>query len=449
MASLTDMEELIHRVPEKETSEYLYEAYRCYGAGAYRATIVITNIALFEGLRSKINALAPVSKVCKEVADAVNPLADAQKVFETPLIHRLKSSGIISDFEAERLEQLNKHRNKSAHPSGHFPTAEEARFVFSEAINLFLSKPIRQTSYIVDRISSDLKGNNFFPSNIISDIKSVVSQEVENLDELAWPFLLARVDALMKAGDPTEKRNAESFVLGAATLRTAAVRSAILAKIMVPRLSSTDNSAIISMIITCDPLIVDELTPPEIKKLDKLICHQADSVGFDTDTTKLSSPVTVSSRILKLSSLENLKKLSKFYELILKKCPLSETFIRELESHSEILEAMSAAYLADAGSSTFDVANRFARRMGDLDAALAETFNRQFAFEVIARVVRAGEIGAYSAINVSDSGFANNPKLRANALKYSRDNVAQARVILKQNLIAKKLSEFRKNYLKD
>ena len=78
---ITDMEDLITTVKDKDISDYLREAYRCYGASAYRACIVTTNIALFDGLRQKINALAPVSSVCKEIADEINPLANGQKVF--------------------------------------------------------------------------------------------------------------------------------------------------------------------------------------------------------------------------------------------------------------------------------------------------------------------------------------------------------------------------------
>ena len=156
MVGLSDMEELIASVPEKAVADYLREAFACYGTGAYRACIVLTHIALFDGLRIKIKNLAPVNKIAKQVSDAVEPLAEAQKVFETPLIHQLKGAGLITELEAKRLEQLNDQRNKAAHPSGHSVTAEEARFVFSEAIQKFLSKPIRHTTFLVDDIISQI-----------------------------------------------------------------------------------------------------------------------------------------------------------------------------------------------------------------------------------------------------------------------------------------------------
>jgi len=63
MSGLADMEELISTVPDKDVADYLREAFICYGTGAYRACIVLVHIALFDGLRRKINALAPARTV--------------------------------------------------------------------------------------------------------------------------------------------------------------------------------------------------------------------------------------------------------------------------------------------------------------------------------------------------------------------------------------------------
>jgi hypothetical protein len=141
MAGLTDMEELIATVSDKDLADYLREALRCYGTGAHRACIVMAHISLFDGLRQKVKALAPVNSIAKSVSDDIEPLAGSQKVFETVLIHKLKAAAIITELEAQILEQLNNQRNKAAHPSGHVVTAEEARYVFSEVIQKFLSQP--------------------------------------------------------------------------------------------------------------------------------------------------------------------------------------------------------------------------------------------------------------------------------------------------------------------
>jgi hypothetical protein len=177
MAGLSDMEELIATVPDKDVASYLREALQCYGTGAYRGCIVLSHIALFDGLRRKIKALAPVNSIAKSVSDEIEPLAEAQQVFELSLIHKLKTATIITTLEAQSLEQLNKQRNKAAHPSGHLVTAEEARFVFSEIIQKFLSQPIRQTSYVVDQIVSKISEPNFFPNSQMPDMVAVVTKK--------------------------------------------------------------------------------------------------------------------------------------------------------------------------------------------------------------------------------------------------------------------------------
>lgn len=79
MSGLVDMEELISNVSDKDVADYLREAFTCYGTGAYRACIVLSHIALFDGLRRKVKALAPVNAVAKAVSDEIEPLANAQK----------------------------------------------------------------------------------------------------------------------------------------------------------------------------------------------------------------------------------------------------------------------------------------------------------------------------------------------------------------------------------
>jgi len=49
LVGLTDMEELVATVPEKDIASYIRGAMVCYGAGAYRGCIVLTHVALFEG----------------------------------------------------------------------------------------------------------------------------------------------------------------------------------------------------------------------------------------------------------------------------------------------------------------------------------------------------------------------------------------------------------------
>lgn len=119
MAGLSDMEELLGTVAERDIRDYLREAMVCYGAGAYRGCVVLVHTALFEGLRTRLLALAPVNAVAKSVSQEIEPLASNQKVFELLMVQKMKAAAIITQLEADILEQLNKQRNKAAHPSGH------------------------------------------------------------------------------------------------------------------------------------------------------------------------------------------------------------------------------------------------------------------------------------------------------------------------------------------
>ena len=101
MAGLTDMEELVGTVHDADVADLLREALACYGTGAHRACVVLTHIALFDGLRRKVKVLSPVNSVAKTVSDEIEPLAAAQKIFETPLIHKVRAAGIISIHPAK------------------------------------------------------------------------------------------------------------------------------------------------------------------------------------------------------------------------------------------------------------------------------------------------------------------------------------------------------------
>ncbi len=447
MPQLKDLEELIGEVENANIADYLYEAYRCYGAGAYRATIVITNIALFDGLFIKLKALAPVSKVCKEIVKEIEPLQESQKVFELPLVHKLKAKKIITEFESQRLEQLISHRNKAAHPSGHHPSAEEARFVFTEAVSNFLAKPVRQTAYIVDEIVAKLDGDNFFPTAIITDTKNIVQNEVENLDNLAYPFLLKELNDKIELGNAREQSNSKKFLRGLAALKKPEIRKLFAKSVVVPRLSSSDEAKFITELCTCDPAIISVLKTSELLQLDALLVHNAKSVGVDGKTSLLMSPTKLAYRILKLEGEERFADIPDFREYLVLRAPLSEEFLKALDCNPKIKGEMLDRYIEIAGSSQFDTANRFAKRLSDLDEVIAENFSPKFSFQIITRVVKAADTGAFSAIGVADSGFAACPDMQTAALQFSKKHLQAARKILQDNGVAKKMADFRKEYL--
>jgi hypothetical protein len=67
MAHLTDMEELLATIPGSDIREYMREAMSCYMASAYRGSLVLSYIALFDDLLAKLAELANVNSTAKTI----------------------------------------------------------------------------------------------------------------------------------------------------------------------------------------------------------------------------------------------------------------------------------------------------------------------------------------------------------------------------------------------
>ena len=190
MAHLTEIEELLARILGTDILDYMREAMSCYMAGAYRGAVVLSYIALFNDLLAKLGELANVNATAKTIfLEATKKKAD-QDVYESYLIDQLASKNLISGLDSSFLATLRALRNVSAHPSGHKPSPEEARFIFFENVDRFLSKPILSTTHLVDDLVTRLKNTNFFPSTSIADIRNVVGDELANLHDEAMPQLV-------------------------------------------------------------------------------------------------------------------------------------------------------------------------------------------------------------------------------------------------------------------
>jgi len=135
-------------------------------------------------------------------------------VFETYMVEQLKAEKLIESSDASLLEQIRKHRNKAAHPSGIHASAEEARFIFFEVIDKFLSKPRLLTTQAVDSLMIRLEKANFFPSRNIDEIRDIVSEELEILHSSVFPHLIKE---LIESFAQSNK-NSGYFLIGLACL---------------------------------------------------------------------------------------------------------------------------------------------------------------------------------------------------------------------------------------
>ena len=427
MAGLTDMEELVATVSEKDIAIYLKEAMTCYGAGAYRGCVVLTHIALFEGLRQKLSALAPVNATAKSISDHIEPLASAQKVFETTLIQKMKAGAIITHLEADILEQLNKQRNKAAHPSGHIVTAEEARFVFSEAIQKFLSLPIRQTSVVVDGILERLSGPNFFPSMTLSEIAAVVDHELEALDPSGLPQLVSKLVAARDSKDSIASRNANSFLLALSRQRKPTIRKLIVKHLIDAKSNDDLHAEPIFTVVSVDPEVLSEVQGATKLRVKALMLKHTESLGFSVPYAQLRNPARAFANCVNVLGEDFiLNQHKEFSDKVVAESPCIPEFIDNISGAPVIFSRVIEAYCKKAASSEFSIANTFSEGIPFIDAILAEKVSERVAFKVLAAVRKGAEWGSFGASALCSSKFSSCPNLKAKAAEFVKAESKEA-----------------------
>ena len=71
-----------------------------------------------------------------------------------------------------------------------------------------------------------------------------------------------------------------------------------------------------------------------------------------------------------------------------------------------------------AGSSDFGTANAFVKHADDIETVMADALLPEEAFRLIVNVIRAAEIGAFSAVDMKNAHFDAIPKLRTKAFEF-------------------------------
>jgi hypothetical protein len=171
-----DLDELTLRCRDEKVRSYIQESVASYRAGAYRACIVTTWIAVCFDIIEKIRELAlagdkeaehQVSEMDKIRRDS--DLTRALK-FERELLTLARDKfELISQIEMTDLERLQVDRNRCAHPSltvddhAYAPSAELARLHLHSAITHLLQHPPVQGKFAIDRILGQID-SVYFPS---------------------------------------------------------------------------------------------------------------------------------------------------------------------------------------------------------------------------------------------------------------------------------------------
>lgn len=214
MDNLADIESLILRCRSDQSKDYISEATRCYNAGAYRAAIVNTWIAVVFDLIDKIRELALTG-------DSVAKSLESEHEKYMLQIEQNNPSGIKKALEFEReiietcrdklqffdpqqyldLERLRQDRHRCAHPSfqsvgtPYRPPAEQARLHIRNAIIHVLSQPPVQGKALLAELKA-LVSSQYFPTD---KEKALVQLRNVHFTSASAPSIKGFIDLLIFA----------------------------------------------------------------------------------------------------------------------------------------------------------------------------------------------------------------------------------------------------------
>lgn len=445
------MEELLATVPSAQIRDYMREAMNCYMAGAYRGSIVLSYIALFDDVLVKLGELANVNADAKIIFLEASKRKTNQDVYESYLIDQLTSKNLLSGLDSAFLNTLRILRNKSAHPSGHKPSPEEARFIFFETIARFLSRPILSTTQLVDEIISRLGNSNFFPTTSTSDMKTVVTEEVAALHSEAIPQLVSKLIASIVSSDADITKNAGFFLVGLALMDSAEGNKAIQSKLLSAKADDQQYASIVMQVLSANGTLIIGLTPACLGRIKSVLFKQIEEVTAALSESKLIHPAhTILSIAKNLSEAELLVTFKPELEKLFEKRPYSAYVVDLLATRPTVFECYFPVVLAKAGSTDFGTANTFASSIDSIEGALTAVLTNEQAFQLVVAVIKAAEWGAFDAKALVQSKFGGTPVLRSKAITYVGTSKADAEVYFASKfLAAKSVDDFVLNYLTD
>ncbi|ALZ95071.1 hypothetical protein ABIE02_003003 [Leclercia sp. 1548] len=448
MSNLRDMEELISDIVDVELKEYMREALTCYMTGAHRACVVLSFIAIFEDLLKKLDGMATTNRTARDIFTEISKKRDEQKVYENDLLNKLKSEKIITEIDADFLTVLKTLRNKAAHPSGHKPTAEEARYVYSETINRFLSKPVLSTTQVADQILSKLTNAYLFPTTNISDHSAVVNDGVKNLHSDGYSYLLLKLIGSLDNTNEQIKTNAKRYLLGLSFKPlNHDVLQQIKKNIIIDCCSDDNKSQLIMECIATNYELLNGLDEIVYLRLNKMFEDRIISTKTSDQHTYLKHPIQISKSLLKLDEEVINKFFKKSIDDVFEVYKLSPLLMQIVKNKDWAKRKVINLIFEKAGSSTFDEANSFARSASAYDEDLSHLLSNMECLELIIRVCEAGIWGAYGAEGMMKGKFNNIPKVKEKALKaLLEDEAASQEVIERIRPDLGNAEDFEKNF---
>jgi hypothetical protein len=435
MAHLTDLEELLATIPGSEIRDYMREAMNCYMAGAYRGSIVLSYIALFDDLLAKLGELASVNSEAKTIHTNAQQKRSDQEVYESYLIDQLTAQNFITGLDNAFLTTLRTLRNKSAHPSGHTPSAEEARFIFHETVSRFLSKPLLSTTHLVDQLIARLKNANFFPSAALVEIEAIVADETKTLHDQAMPQLVAKLIGAVASTDATTQTNACYFLIGLAKLNKPAPSAALQSKLIALKADDSGFADLITQCLSANGHLVVGLNVTAVNRVRALLTAKIADTKASVAESKLIHPTSALASIAAaVPDSELLSTYKPELEALFAKRSHSPFVAKLVQERPALLPLYLPHLLAKAGSATFNEANAFANSLDSLDPLLGKLLSDEQALHLVVAVVKAAGWGAWSAKGVVSAKFSDGPSLRAKASSYIEANKGEAEAYVNEQL---------------
>ncbi len=189
-------EEMVALCVDEEAKLHIREAVRCYEAGAYRASIVSTHIAVCFDLIAKLRSLASagdavavalttnLDNLQQQLAGG-NPAAIKGLLeFERSLLEAFRDKfDFFGSQEFEELGRLRADRNRCAHPTfthdslPFAPAAELARLHLRSAITYVLSLPPKQGKAALASLRATVV-SPYFPSALTEAVARLRGSEI-------------------------------------------------------------------------------------------------------------------------------------------------------------------------------------------------------------------------------------------------------------------------------
>lgn len=212
LESLADIEALTLRCRSERSKEHIAEAVTCYRAGAYRAAIVSTWIAVVFDLVDKIRELAAAGAPNAQAIDkkyeghleqieAGNDIGlKGALEFERTILETSRDNlQFIDKYQFDDLTRLREDRHRCAHPSfqrigePYRPCAEQARLHLRNAVVHVLAEPPIQGKAAMSRIKA-LVLSPYFPEEIE---KAAVQLRASPLGKPTDSLISAFIDTLV------------------------------------------------------------------------------------------------------------------------------------------------------------------------------------------------------------------------------------------------------------